>query len=163
MNRIKGLTNNCIPFFSVRCVQAFFLFTLLICHTARAEDIVYLDPFLDMRAFEGEVELYTPDYESFHVALGSLKSVLEIHLEYPSNKSNGNGNGNGNKSKTSNGNESNKRKEITGWVFYQNNQVSSDLTHKQITIADKTYAIEDSGVRQPIPMEKLTLKRYSRQ
>jgi hypothetical protein len=86
------------------------------------------------------------------VALGSLKTVLEIHLEYPSSTSN-----------KSNGNESNKSNEITGWVCYQNSQVSSDLTHKQITIADKTYAIEDSGVRQPIPMDKLTLKRYSRQ
>ncbi len=112
----------------MRCVQVFFLFALLICHTARAEDIVYLDPFLDMRAFEGEVELYTPDYESFHVALSSLKTVLEIHLEYPSSNIN-----------MSN---SNKIKEITGWVFYQNALVSSDLAHKKITIAGKTYLIE---------------------
>jgi hypothetical protein len=84
---------------------------------AYAEDVLFLDPFLDMRAYQGEVEVYTKDYVTFYVSSESLKEVLEVTFEVENDL-------------------------ISGWFFYQTNLISGQLNASKINIGQQRKPLE---------------------
>ena len=108
---------------TVRVKSAFLLALALMffCLPTKAEDFLYLDPFLEMRPYEGEVETYTPDYESFFLAAEALADVLHIHIEVNDG-------------------------EVSGWYFYQTNSISGTLGDSEITLADTTKRMQEKDI-----------------
>lgn len=109
-----------------RIIQPFLLLLLLLCGKSQAEEFLYLEPFMDMRGFDGEVEVYTEDMEALFVSLESLKEVLKVELSIKNGR-------------------------ITGWFFYQNNPVEGDLNQGWVKIKDKQYTL---GGRDIIEVEE---------
>lgn len=98
-------------------IRPFLYLLLLICSVAKAEEFLYLEPFMDMRGFEGEVEVLTEDYESFYLSLESLKEVLKVDLTIHEGR-------------------------IEGWFFFQNNRISGDLNQGTVMVKDEQLTIE---------------------
>ena len=84
-------------------------------------EFLYLDPFLDMSAYKGEIEVYTEDYKVIYVATESLKAVLQVAITVVDN-------------------------DISGWFFFQNNRIKGRMDDSQIAIADKSFAFSNKSI-----------------
>ncbi|MCJ8270657.1 MAG: hypothetical protein MJK04_14795, partial [Psychrosphaera sp.] len=80
------------------------------------EEYLYLDAFVDKRAQDDPIEVYTEDFSQYFVAIDALKPLLSVDLTIDETT-------------------------ITGWFFYQNNRVKGDLVQQQINIGDTTLPL----------------------
>ncbi len=93
-----------------------FLFLLVFSASTFAEEFLYLEPFLDMRGFDGEVEVYTEDYEFFFLSLESLKEVLKVDITIENDQ-------------------------INGWYFFQNNVIRGNRKRGSVMVKDVEHQI----------------------
>ena len=85
------------------------------------EEYLYFDAFVDKRPQEHEVEIYTEDFSQYFVAIEALNPLLTVKLTVDENT-------------------------ISGWFFYQNNQVEGRFDQQQINIGDKTLPLGQTDI-----------------